>query len=296
MLDVAGVVYRRFLWVGVVAAGLGGPVAAQTAVRTPVAGAHEASFDVAVIRPVAEQNGRRWYGSRMLPSGRFEVSSMALQSLIYQAYVQDSGGASRVTGAPKWADSDQFDINATLSESDSAGLDKLSDDARRELVRPALRKLLEERFHVKVHIETRVEPVYAMVQAKGGAKLKEVPLPAPLDPSEMDAFLRGRGPQNTRPPGSFFVTGSEWTATAVKMRNIKGQLAYFCKLTDRPIVDATGLTGVYDFKVTFATEPDAPTKEQQIEEQLGLRMESRKAPITVYVVDAAEKPTLDGTE
>jgi uncharacterized protein (TIGR03435 family) len=48
--------------------------------------------------------------------------------------------------------------------------------------------------------------------------------------------------------------------------------------------------------VTFATEPDAPTKEQQIEEQLGLRMESRKAPITVYVVDAAEKPTLDGTE
>jgi len=57
MLEVAGVVYRRFLWVGVVAAGLGGPVAAQTAVRTPVAGAHEASFDVAVIQLLLDPSG-----------------------------------------------------------------------------------------------------------------------------------------------------------------------------------------------------------------------------------------------
>ena len=294
MLDVAGVVYRRFLWMGVVATGLCGPVSAQTPVpMRAVRGAHEPSFDVAVIRPVADGTRRNWIGMRVLPSGRVEVSGLTLQGLIYQAFVPVSS-PTRLTGVPKWGQEDKFDITANVNEEDAAGFEKLSPEARLEIARPALQNLLEERFHVKLHTETRVEPVYAMVQAKGGTKLKEVP-PSPVDPAEMDATLRGKG-TGAILPGSMRMSAVEWEASAVKAQNIARQLAYFCNLTDRPVVDATGLTGLYDFKLAFDMEPDAPTKEQQIEEKLGLRVESRKAPITVYVVDAAEKPTLDGAE
>jgi len=293
MLDVAGVVYRRFLWMCVLTAGLGGPVSAQTAASAPVAGAHEPSFDVAVIRPVADGTRRNWIGMRVLPSGRVEVSGLTLQGLLYQAFVPVSS-PTRLTGVPKWGQEDKFDITANVNEEDAAGFEKLSPEARLEIARPALQKLLEETFHVKLHTETRVEPVYAMVQAKGGVKLKEVP-PPPVDPAEMDATLRGKG-TGAILPGSMRMSAVEWEASAVKAQNIARQLAYFCNLTDRPVVDATGLTGLYDFKLAFDMEPDAPTKEQQIEEKLGLRVESRKAPITVYMVDAAEKPTLDGAE
>jgi uncharacterized protein (TIGR03435 family) len=229
-------------------------------------------------------------GTRLYPSGRLEISNVDLRELLYEAYVS-TDGPTRVTGGPKWLGSDKFDITAKLDDDDVARWPKLSEHQRQDIRREALRRLLEDRFGVKVHTEVRVEPVYAVVQANTGAKLKEVPAPAPPTPEQLEAS-RNATMSGERPlPGSSWVTGTKWVATAVAMGGVVGQLSYFCNAMDRPVINATGLKGYYDLTVTFSQEKDGPTREQQIEEQLGLKVESRKAPVTVYVVDAAEKPS-----
>src|ERR1019366_1280672 len=133
-------------------------------------------FEVATVKLANRNDGRRWFGTEVAPSGRVTVSAVSLKSLVWYAYVgtQKTG---LVEGGPKWAETDEYDIEAKLDESDMAGWDKLSDQARMERVRPQLRALLVERFGLKVHSEMKVTPVYALVQAKGGVKMKEVGAP-----------------------------------------------------------------------------------------------------------------------
>ena len=106
--------------------------------------------------------------------------------------------------------------------------------------------------------------------------------------------MQGRGP-NTPPPGGFSMSGDDWQATAVQVKGLMGQIAYECKL-DRILLDETGLTGYYAFDLKKLHEKDGPTMQQQIEQELGLAIVSRKEPVTTYVIDAAEKPSVDGAD
>lgn len=294
MLDCAAVVNRRMHAVALFAALVcGGPVGAQTVTSTLAENTAAHGFEVATIRPADRGDGRHWFGVRVLPSGRYMASAMNLNNLMRQAYAGNVRTA-RVKGGPKWADTDVFDINAKLEDADTQAWMKLSDRDRLEFTRPALRMLLEQRFKVKVHTETEIEPVYALVQAKHGAKLKEVPAPEPEDPQQADARMQGHGPKGP-PPGGFTMGVDEWVATAVPIGGLLGQLQYELKL-DHILVDETGLKGYYAFDMKFSRDKDGPTMEQQVEDQLGLKVESHKAPITVYVIDSAEKPSLDGAE
>jgi uncharacterized protein (TIGR03435 family) len=254
----------------------------------PGAPAH--GFEVATVRLANRNDGRHWFGTKVEPSGRFSASAMSLKNLVWYAYV-GTQKTSMVEGGPKWTESDEYDIEAKIDEADKGGWEELSDRERSERAQPLLRALLEERFKLKMHTETRVMPVYALVVAKGGVKMKEVPPPANADPQAEQDRRRSKTP--TAPPGGFMVSDKGWVGSAVQIRALLGQIAYEVGATDHIMVDETGLDGTYDFTVKLSRDKDGPTLEQQIEDQMGLRVEQRKAPVDVYVIDSAERPELD---
>ncbi len=89
------------------------------------------------------------------------------------------------------------------------------------------------------------------------------------------------------------VSDKGWIGNAVQIRGLLGQIGYEVGATDHIMVDETGLTGYYDFTVKLSRDKDGPTLEQQIEDQMGLRVEQRKAPVETFVIDSAERPELD---
>jgi uncharacterized protein (TIGR03435 family) len=143
------------------------------------------------------------------------------------------------------------------------------------------RKLLEERFGLKLHMETRELAVYAVTVAKGGEKMARIAGDPNGTPDENE---RSNGVQVTM------------RMTNMSMGEFAPDLGYFL---DRPAVDQTGLTGRYDFQLIWtADESQAPTDGSAppglftaIQEQIGLKLEPVKAQIDVLVVDAVERPS-----
>jgi uncharacterized protein (TIGR03435 family) len=252
------------------------------------------AFEVAVIRPTGSV-GRGWSGTRLDPSGRFEGSNVSLSYLFWQAY-EDASGKSNVTldrGAPKWVDSEMFDINAKVDDAYMGGWDKLSEQQRMNLVRPMIRRLLADRFHVKMRVEMRKTPVYVLVQAKGGAHVKEVSAPPVSDGDPGEAMRQwmadhpGKGA-----PGSMTCGSDGCTASAVKIGDMIGQIG-MSSGADRMVIDETGLKGFYDFSFSRPHEEDE-TPMQAVEAGLGMRFEPKSVPVKTYVIESAEKPSVDG--
>ena len=135
-----------------------------------------------------------------------------------------------------------------------------------------LQSLLEDRFKLTLHRETREEPVYELVVAKGGAKIKEA------KPDESAGFE---------------MTPGRIHSMAVPLAYLATNLGY---LLGRQVIDKTGLPGKYSYTVTYAPDdgpPDdnaGPSVFTAVREQLGIRLESAKARIEVLAIDYAEKP------
>jgi uncharacterized protein (TIGR03435 family) len=157
-----------------------------------------------------------------------------------------------------------------------------------------VQSLLADRFGLKANIETRELPVYALVVAKGGIKMKQV-VPDPFPP-----------PGTQPPPGAhlprLMKTGDQYTATAFPVEEFSHWLSHFDELANHVVVNDTGLTGNYDFVLSgvgmgsmegnheAADEPGTSIF-TALQEQLGLKLEPRKAPVEVLIVDRAEQPT-----
>jgi len=250
------------------------------------------AFEVATIRLNAEN--RHWWGTR-LEGREFETSAMSLSSLVDLAYSDGVAHTAVVTdhSAPKWIDSDQFDIHATIDDAYLNGWEKLTPKQQMEIVRPMIRQLLQERFHVKLHSEPRPTPVYALVQAKGGAHVKEVPAPPAAQGDSMEAQARWmRDNPGKASPGSILCTGGQCTASAVKISNAVGQIGTNAK-ADHTVIDDTGLTGYYDFVIPYPAQ-DEEHPMAVVADALGMRFEKRTIPIQTYIIESADKPTLDG--
>jgi uncharacterized protein (TIGR03435 family) len=182
----------------------------------------------------------------------------------------------RVTGGPKWTDSDRFDVDA-----------KAGGPAKDEELERMLQTFLAERFQLVVHTQSKQVSGYALVVVKGGIRAK---------PSE-----------GSDQPRSQSHNGS-LTATAIKM---DGFADWLSRRVAVPVADATGLTGPYSFSMVWdytqdrslsssmadavptATDPKGQTLFVALQEQLGLRLEPRNVPVDVIVVDRAEKPTFN---
>ncbi|HVY93134.1 MAG TPA: TIGR03435 family protein, partial [Bryobacteraceae bacterium] len=181
---------------------------------------------------------------------------------------------------PGWAKSERWDIEARGS----------GDTAPPEILRK-LQSLLADRFHLRVHTETREMPVYALVIAKGGAKLP----PAREDCWDPTGGIPPPAP-TARPCGGFNRQPNELLGARDTTANLAQVLA---KTLDRTVIDKTGLTGSWDITLNWTPDelqqPDSLAANDQsgsiftaIQEQLGLRLESQKGPVDVLVIDTVE--------
>ena len=202
------------------------------------------------------------------PSGRFNAT-IDLRFLLQVAY---SVHFDQIVGGPKWMDGEEYTIVAAPPPGLPIPPDRRSVN---KLTEERLRNLLEDRFQLKVHRETREMPIYELVIAKGGPKLKEEP---------------------QGPPGQFKL---RLGAGAMITSGGGGKIGLLTTLLTnefhRPVIDKTGLEGWYAFNLKFNPDEskpsDRPSLFTALQEQLGLKLEAKKGEGEVLVIDRLERPS-----
>jgi len=310
--------------------------------------AQKPTFDVASIKPAAPQEDGRIMMMMGGDPGMFDFKHVNLRMMVTRAW----GIKDYQLNAPDWMNTVFFDVQA-----------KMPPDTTAEVKNQMLQALLEERFGLKVHKESKEVPIYALVVGKNGPKLKPAaelppnapgaPQPKPGDgdrpgissgPSAPSVGFGGgggggsmgganvnfnrSGPAGDKGringPGSTMMRVENgrmvMSSKGVQVSRLVDMLA---RQVDRPIVDNTGLTGYYDVDLEFKPEgggrgmpgmpmpmprgegggapggspaPDAveaPSIFTAIQDQLGLKLESKKGPIDTIVVDHCEKGPIE---
>ena len=212
-------------------------------------------FEVASVKAVNPPAGPHVV-SLIINHGRLNIEAAELRQIVGLAYAVQR---IRVLGGPGWADSDQFDIAAKAENA----------DATRDEIRSMLQALLADRFKLALHRETKEMPAYSLVLAKGGSKLK---VAAPDKKSRMADTVGPNGEQQT-------------VLEASPLRLLVNMLA---NTLGNPVVDQTGLDGLYDYTFVW---PDAGSSLFGSVDQLGLKLEAKKMPVEVLVIDRAEHPS-----
>ncbi len=256
--------------------------AQQAAQATPAA--TPPAFEVATIKPSKPDDENHNWNSG---GDRVAIENYTLRRLIRSAYGLKSD--SQVLGGPDWIGKQAFDIDAKFGDAEIAKMQKMTGRERFQEVRLALQALLADRFRLQISQETRSIPVYALVVAKKGAKLTQ-------SPPQLDE----NGKPKTDRDHSIHDNDGHVTAKALSMSGFADWFVYQPEC-DRVVVDRTGLTGDYDFKLDWTEDnghgipQDAqyPGLFTALREQLGLELKPDKAPIGVVVVKAASEPASD---
>ena len=238
-------------------------------------------FEVVSVKPAAN-TGR--FG-RFLPTlPRFEFSELPIGWLVRMALQKPDY---QMTGAPAWINTERYSIRAKPP----AGTPPAA-------MTVMIRNLLNDRFQLATHLETREQPIFHLVMARSDNRLGPDLTPSP----ECQSPPCGSG---RTAPGLLVGSG----------RRMAQLVSALSDLTGRPVIDKTGLTGLYDFTLKFtyegrmpglmgplgapagtpapAADPDAPSLSTALQEQLGLKLESARGPVEVVVIEKFEKPTLD---
>ena len=273
---------------------------ASVSAQAPVA--NKPRFEVASVKPSAP--GAQGQSLRRPPNGQFTASNIPLRDIIALAY----GVAEfpwRLDGVPEWAVSEHFDIVAKAP-------------AAVPPVRPGspdpilmmVRTLLEERFRMTIHAENREMPVYALVLVKPGTlgrdlKKSEVDCDA-IQLARLTAGARGEAAPPPLTPAGRPLCGFGGVqgggpgapggiqAGGIPMWQLANLLPRF---VERTVVDRSGLEGYYDWQLLFspprAADQSGGSIFTALQEQMGLKLESTRAPVEVWVVDRVERPTPD---
>jgi uncharacterized protein (TIGR03435 family) len=232
-------------------------------------GATTPAFEVISIKPAKPDClGMSIGGS----PGRYVARCVTAWGLIYNAYTIQMG--EHPPGLPAWADKDKFDVDAKMDDATAAAMQSLARHEVSDQRQLMLRALLADRFGLRVHSETRMEPIDELVIAKGGAKLKVW-------------------------PAGVQTQGQSWGRSMVRIQGAPTARLAFCltSVLGRTVVDKTGLTGNFDVDLKWTPDdqqgtPDAgPTLFTALEEQLGLKLVPAKGAVEVFVVDHIERPT-----
>ena len=265
------------------------------AATSPAASATPApSFDVATIKPHPDMLTMTGV---MNTADGVNGAAATLSMLVQYAYGLRS--EDQVSGGPDWAKTDRFDVQAKIGEADIAAMEKLNPadkKARRELMMQAL---LSERFQLRVHSETKQAPVYDLVVAKGGSKLKD----AATDSSD---HLR-MGPDGKPLTGFMQFLKETSTAQGYSMDALAALLSEPFARVGRPVLNKTGLTGSYNFTLDWSPQmaavlPGAAANPASSDDttsiftalgDLGLKLQPATGPIDTIVIDHVERPTAD---
>jgi uncharacterized protein (TIGR03435 family) len=274
------------------------------------AAAPKPSFESASVKWNRSGEGR--VGILMPPGGGFEAFNVTVRSMIQYAFRMQEF---QVTGGPAWLADERIDIVARSPEGASPGDVFLR-----------LQSLLEDRFKLNAHVETREGPIYALMTARGDGALGERIKASSVDcaspagrmamPATPPAAGGGRAPSPLSPPDLGPLGSRACTAlTGGSGLMVGGQtMAEIARLlrreTGRIVEDRTGLTGRYDFDLTFTPDPGLrgrgmggglPGQSERrfdenaisiftaVQEQLGLKLESARGPVEVLVIDSVDR-------
>ncbi len=230
------------------------------------------AFDVASIKPSDPAARRMFFDATS--AGKFTARSVSLTWLVQFAYHLESY---QLSGGPGWMLTSRYDVTAR-AEDPNAGNDR---------IRQMTQTLLADRFALKLHTESKELPIYRMVVAKPAKGLRLVAACAAPECPVFDMLI-----------------GGQITARGVTMEDFAHALT---DVTSRPVRNETGLNGQYDFHLSWTPDdatPGAvgprgsPAPDQTLAsvftaltEQFGLKLQSDKGPVDVYIIDHAEKPS-----
>jgi len=275
-------------------------------------------FEVASVKPSAPPAGRGPFvvGSRGGPGtpdpSRVTYINLGLKGLLTTAYAVQPY---QVIG-PDWLDIERFDIAATIPEG-----------ATKDDVKLMLQNLLAERFHLTLHHESRELPLYELTVAKNGPKMKpsvEDPNPAPEQRVPLPTGKDGLPQLQPGRRGMMMMSRPGGAHMAANLQTLAMFAQILSSQLRSPVVDKTGLTGTYDFVLDFTLDrfqgfdglggppppppppaagasaapgaplaappqDEAPSIFVALQEQLGLRLEKKKGPVDVLVIDHADK-------
>ncbi len=229
-----------------------------TAALTLAQADKSAEFEVASIKPTATRDGS--LSQRFPPGGRFSCTNLSVHNLLRMAHeVQDY----QIAGEPGWMASAGFDIEARAATATT--------EPSREQVLKMVQTLLADRFHLAFHREIRQLPIYTLTVGKGGHKLQAADSSASTDGTLRKGHL---------------------VTKRMSMTGLANFLTFGLK---RPVTEETGLKGDFAFTLEWAPglaeSDDGPSLFAAVQEQLGLRLESKRGPIEVLVIDHVERPS-----
>ena len=270
-------------------------------------------FEVVSLRAAEDVSGPMMM--RMTPAG-FEYSNLPIGVLLRQALQKPDY---QIVGVPGWTNTDRYTIRAKAPE--GAPLTALT---------ALMLNLLKDRFQLATHVETRELPIFNLVVARAdgrlGPDLKATPAECQATLAERLAAAKaaaagGRAGGPLPPPPAFPGPNDPLPCGFVRLnpgiaagsgRTIEQIVPTLSDLVGRPVIDKTGLKGLFDFALKYAPEgraagpfgpppgapappvdPDVPSLSTAVQEQLGLRLESARGPVEVVVIDKLEKPALD---
>ncbi|HXD76044.1 MAG TPA: TIGR03435 family protein [Vicinamibacterales bacterium] len=280
-------------------------VAAALLVSLPAGAQEKFEFEVASVKPfsIGQIDGPVTLGAK-IDGAQVRLLGLAMRDLLSSAYrvklYQLSG--------PEWIQTERYDISAKLP----AGVSP-------EKLPEMIQTLLAERFGLKVHREQKEMPVYALLPGKPPLRLKEVVVD-PNAPPQKAVEVSGTGSAagisvNLGNGSSYTFAGGKLTATKVTSATIAAVLERF---TDRPVMDLTGLKGTYDLEAQFSPEEtqtlmiraavaagvQLPPQALRLldgggnpiesgAEQLGLKIDGRRMPVDIIVIDQIQKTPTD---
>jgi bla regulator protein blaR1 len=263
----------------------------------------ETRFEVASIKPFDPTRGTMRISTT---PGRYDVAGLPTQLMFVQAL---SVPVDRIIGLPDWITTERYAIAA-----------KAPDGAPPNALPVMLRNLLKDRFMLATHRETRELPVYNLVFARSDKRFGPAFTETSAECRAMinarnEALQRGGPPSTTAPDPNGCLSSRFGPGIAgFKGAPMAMIVTILTQQVGRPVLDKTGLTGPYDFTLKWtpdpgsggltpfglpagapptAADPDTPNFFTALQEQLGLKLESARAPVEVIVIDRLEKPTPD---
>jgi uncharacterized protein (TIGR03435 family) len=262
------------------------PLQAQTNAATPQdASTKVPAYEIVSIKP-ASPNERN-SGWKDLPNG-FDLSNMPLVALIYWAYGISSD--SQISGLPEWVKTDRYNVSARADEETVEAWKTLSKQEQSRQQQLLLQALFADRCQLKMRREVKELPVYDLVIAKGGLKMKE----AAPDEKESVSIDTTATYSATSQGGEYTKTMTTHAGTALELaQNLPSDVG-------RIIVDKAGLGEKrFDFELKWSSDQEAPADGgstgpsifKALEEQLGLKLEPAKEPVDTFVVEHMERPS-----
>jgi uncharacterized protein (TIGR03435 family) len=229
--------------------------------------------------------GARDAQMQVLPGGKVVIRNVPLLMIVAAAW-DVPFQSPRLAGGGEWQQlkGEKYDIEATAAP--GAVAPELTPKERGDLIRPMMRSLLEDRFHLKMRSESKEQPVYALVVAPGGPKLEKSKI------QEKDCVTPVSGQPPCHRAGGGQTTGIH--GDAISMDDVA---LFVQNWTDRPVIDKTGLTELFNIQTGGWTPmgtaksggTDLPSLADVFRE-LGIGMESQKAVVEMFVVEHVERP------